>query len=99
MLAAFTSLLFFPGILQHGSETFTAATGLTQAPFLERWLLHVGGGYLLSGLLYAAAVLRHDGAAYRSTLRARAVICRVRAVSNYLLAQSRPVECRDDGSP
>ncbi len=55
MVAAFTFLLFFPGILQQGGESFTAATGLTQAPFLERWLLLVGASYLLSGLVYTAA--------------------------------------------
>ncbi len=58
MLAAFTFLMFFPGILQQGADSFVAATGLTQAPFLERWLLLVGAGYLLSGLLYAAATVR-----------------------------------------
>ena len=55
MVAAFTFLMFFPGIVQQGDESFTAATGLTQAPFLERWLLLVGASYLLSALVYAGA--------------------------------------------
>lgn len=60
MVAAFTFLMFFPGILQQGSESFAAATGLTQAPFLQRWLLLVGASFLISGLSYTAVVLRNS---------------------------------------
>jgi uncharacterized membrane protein YeaQ/YmgE (transglycosylase-associated protein family) len=58
MLAGFTFLLFFPGILRQGADSFNAATGMTQDPYLERWLLLVAAGYLLSGLAYAVVMLR-----------------------------------------
>lgn len=58
MFAAFTFVLFFPGILRQGSDSFAAATGLSQAPFLQRWLLLVVAGYLVSGVLYALAAVR-----------------------------------------
>ncbi len=31
--------MFFPGIIEQGSRAYLRATGLTQAPFLDRWLL------------------------------------------------------------
>lgn len=46
-------LLFFPGIIQQGSFTYTAATGQTQAPFLNRWLLLTAAFYLTSAICYA----------------------------------------------
>ncbi|MGB2722508.1 MAG: hypothetical protein WBC54_22425 [Rhodococcus sp. (in: high G+C Gram-positive bacteria)] len=36
---ALTFLMFFPGILSQGAESYRAATGLTQDPFLGRWLV------------------------------------------------------------
>lgn len=36
--AALTFVLFFPGIVQQGARTFEGKTGLTQEPYLERWL-------------------------------------------------------------
>lgn len=63
MVAAFTFVMFFPGILQQGAEKFGSATGLTQDPFLERWLLLVAASYLLSALLYGVACARHRVAA------------------------------------
>jgi hypothetical protein len=54
-----TFLLFFPGIIGQGAFTYTAATGLTQEPFLERWLLLTSGFYLTSALCYVVrTVLR-----------------------------------------
>lgn len=51
--AGLTFLLFFPGILQDGAASYRAATGLTQEPFLGRWLLLVAGLFVASGLVYA----------------------------------------------
>jgi hypothetical protein len=45
-----TLLVFFPGIVEQGSATFRAATGLDQAPYLSRWLL-------LSAAMFAASAL------------------------------------------
>jgi hypothetical protein len=47
-----TFALFFPGIIQQGAFTFHAATGLTQEPFLARWLLLTAGFYLASAVCY-----------------------------------------------
>jgi hypothetical protein len=47
-----TFALFFPGIIGQGAFTYTAATGLTQEPFLDRWLLLTAGFYLTSAICY-----------------------------------------------
>jgi hypothetical protein len=47
-----TFLLFFPGIIQQGAFTYHAATGLTQEPFLDRWLLLTAAFYLASAACY-----------------------------------------------
>ncbi|MCW2729270.1 MAG: hypothetical protein JWR13_86 [Mycobacterium sp.] len=47
-----TFALFFPGIIRQGAFTYTAATGLTQEPFLARWLLLVAAFYLTSAVWY-----------------------------------------------
>jgi hypothetical protein len=39
MAIGLTFLIFFPGIIRQGADTYRAATGLTQEPFLARWLL------------------------------------------------------------
>ncbi|GEP35320.1 hypothetical protein NSZ01_30880 [Nocardioides szechwanensis] len=59
LVAGLTFLLFFPAILSRGGSTYANATGLTQEPFLQRWLLLVLAAYLLSALLYVVARLRH----------------------------------------
>ncbi|MGA9869644.1 MAG: hypothetical protein WBQ44_00650 [Rhodococcus sp. (in: high G+C Gram-positive bacteria)] len=51
---ALTFALFFPGIIEQGSETFTTATGLTQEPYLGRWLALTAGMFGVSALVYAA---------------------------------------------
>jgi hypothetical protein len=52
-----TFALFLPGIIQQGAFTYTAATGLTQEPFLARWLLLVAGFYLVSAICYVVKTL------------------------------------------
>ena len=53
MATALTFFLFLPGIIEQGAFTYHAATGLTQEPFLGRWLLLVAGFYLISAVCYA----------------------------------------------
>jgi len=49
-------LLFFPGIIGQGSQTYLDATGLTQEPYLGRWLLITAAMFLISAVVYAARV-------------------------------------------
>ena len=50
--AALTFLLFFPGILSQGAESYRAATGLTQEPFLGRWLVLTAALFTVSAVAY-----------------------------------------------
>jgi hypothetical protein len=54
LATALTFALFFPGIIGQGAFTYMAATGLTQEPFLARWLLLVAAFYLTSAIWYVA---------------------------------------------
>ncbi|WP_211177159.1 hypothetical protein [Pseudonocardia acidicola] len=56
--AGLTFLLFFPGIIRQGEATFTAASGLTQQPYLARWLLLVAAMFAISAALYAVRLGR-----------------------------------------
>lgn len=58
LAAGLLVLLYFPGILQLGTATFVAATGQTQEPFAERWLLLTAAFFTLSAVLYAARLAR-----------------------------------------
>lgn len=46
-------LLFLPGIIQQGRSTYLSATGQTQQPFLDRWLLLTGAMFAVSAVVYA----------------------------------------------
>ena len=52
LAAGLTFLLFLPGIIRQGAGSYHAATGLTQAPFLGRWLLLVSGFFAVSAALF-----------------------------------------------
>ncbi len=45
--------MFFPGIIEQGSPAYLRATGLTQAPFLDRWLLITAVLFGTSAVAYA----------------------------------------------
>ena len=45
--------MFFPGIIKQGSAAYLRATGLTQAPFLDRWLLITAVLFGTSAVAYA----------------------------------------------
>jgi hypothetical protein len=51
-------LLFFPGIIQQGRQTYQAATGRTQEPYLGRWLLLVAAMFAVSAVIYAVRLGR-----------------------------------------
>ncbi len=53
-----TLLVFLPGIIEQGSDTYQAATGQTQQPFLGRWLLVVALLFAGSAISYAARLFR-----------------------------------------
>ncbi|TDK98197.1 hypothetical protein EUA02_02330 [Mycobacterium paragordonae] len=55
--AGLTLLVFLPGIIEQGADTYHAATGLTQQPFLGRWLLVVAVLFAGSALTYAARLI------------------------------------------
>jgi hypothetical protein len=50
-------LMFFPGIIGQGKRTYHGATGLTQSPFLDRWLLISAALFGLSAVAYAVRSL------------------------------------------
>lgn len=56
-------LIFFPGILRQGQQTYMDATGQDQQPYLGRWLLLTGAMFAISAVCYA---LRLRGAPGRS---------------------------------
>jgi hypothetical protein len=72
MAAGLMFLLFFPGIIEQGAVTYQNATGLTQAPFLNRWLLLTAAAYLISALWYITktAVLHWHSAGGEPALKA-----------------------------
>ncbi|WP_415976263.1 hypothetical protein [Rhodococcus sp. 077-4] len=49
---ALTFVMFFPGILSQGAESYRAATGLTQDPFLGRWLVLTAALFTVSAAAY-----------------------------------------------
>ncbi len=61
-------LLFFPGIIEQGADTYRAATGQNQAPFLGRWLLAVAVIFGVSAVAYAVRLAVAAGG--RSTVTA-----------------------------
>lgn len=57
MAAALTLLVFLPGIIEQGGPAFTAATGLTQEPYLGRWLLLTAAMFAVSAACYAVRLV------------------------------------------
>lgn len=56
--SALLFIVYLPGILRLGGGTFTAATGLTQQPYLTRWLLASAVMFAVSGLWLAVRLHR-----------------------------------------
>ena len=57
MASGLLLLMFFPGIIRQGSGSYLRATGLTQQPFLGRWLLLTGAFFGISAIAYAARTI------------------------------------------
>ncbi|RZL81565.1 MAG: hypothetical protein EOP32_14375 [Rhodococcus sp. (in: high G+C Gram-positive bacteria)] len=53
LASGLTLLLFLPGIIEQGADTYLAATGLTQEPFQARWLLLTAAFFAVSAVAYA----------------------------------------------
>lgn len=49
--SALTFALFLPGIIRQGADAYLAATGLTQEPYLARWLLLCAAMFGVSALV------------------------------------------------
>lgn len=56
--AGLTFIMFLPGILRQSAGTHLAATGLTQQPYLARWLWLVLAMFVASALIYAIRRVR-----------------------------------------
>lgn len=52
LAVALLFLLFLPGIIEQGASTYAKATGQTQEPFLERWLVLSAAIFGLSAAVY-----------------------------------------------
>jgi uncharacterized membrane protein YdjX (TVP38/TMEM64 family) len=65
MAIGLTFLLFFPGIVRQGADTYLAATGLTQEPFLGRWLLLCAGFCATSLLVFGVRTAVHRARSQR----------------------------------
>jgi hypothetical protein len=57
LAAGLLLVMFLPGIIKQGAPTYHAATGLSQAPYLSRWLLLTATFYLTSAIWYAVKTL------------------------------------------
>ena len=53
LAAGLTFVVFFPGIVQQGSDAHLRASGLTQDPYLERWLLLCAAFFAASAAVHA----------------------------------------------
>ncbi len=56
LAAGLLFMLFWPGIIEQGSVSYHTATGLTQQPFLDRWLLITAVLYAVSAACYGIRV-------------------------------------------
>jgi hypothetical protein len=56
LASGLTLILFLPGIIEQGAPAYRNATGLTQAPFLLRWVIFVVAAFGLSAVAYLLRV-------------------------------------------
>jgi hypothetical protein len=57
MASGLLFLMFLPGIIEQGKGTYHNATGLTQAPFLDRWILITAALFGVSAVAYVVRLL------------------------------------------
>lgn len=58
VLSAVALAVSFPLVLRRSERAYRAASGLTEHPYLGRWLVLSGAAFALSAVLYAIRVLR-----------------------------------------
>ncbi|WP_433134106.1 hypothetical protein ACQPWW_03310 [Micromonospora sp. CA-240977] len=58
LAAGLLFLVYLPGILRQGRETYLAATGQNQHPYLARWLALTAALFLVSGGWYVVRRIR-----------------------------------------
>jgi uncharacterized membrane protein YdjX (TVP38/TMEM64 family) len=58
VLSALALLISFPLVLRHSEAAYHTATGLTEGPYLGRWLALTGSAFGASAALYAGRVAR-----------------------------------------
>ncbi|MFI6784861.1 hypothetical protein [Micromonospora sp. NPDC050276] len=58
LAAGLLFLVYLPGILRQGRETYLAATGQNQQPYLARWLAITATLFLVSGVWYLVRQIR-----------------------------------------
>ena len=54
LAGALLFVVYFPGIIRQGGGAYYAASGHTQRPFLDRWLLLTAVAFTVSAIAYAA---------------------------------------------
>lgn len=57
LAAGLTLVIFLPGIIEQGADTYHAATGQTQQPFFGRWLLLVAALFAGRSVAYAGRLV------------------------------------------
>lgn len=57
LASALLLLVFLPGIIEQGAPAYTAATGLTQEPFLGRWLLLTAVMFGVSAVVFVVRLV------------------------------------------
>jgi hypothetical protein len=57
MASGLLLLMFLPGIIRQGKGTYHNATGLTQEPFLDRWILITAALFGVSAVAYGIRLL------------------------------------------
>jgi hypothetical protein len=58
VLSAIALVISFPLVLRHSEPAYRTATGLTERPYLGRWLLLSVSAFVASALLYVMRLLR-----------------------------------------
>lgn len=58
VLSSVLLLISFPLVLRHSEPAYHAASGLTERPYLGRWLLVTACAFGLSALVYAVRLIR-----------------------------------------
>ena len=58
VVSAVTLAVSFPLVLRHSERAYHAASGLSEHPYLARWLLLSGSAFALSAVAYTIRLLR-----------------------------------------